>query len=45
MKIRKRPNQMTAKAVDNMNFIPTIKYGVAPNTVEEKSLSSEAYKE
>ena len=28
-----------------MNSIPTIKYGVAHYTVEEKLLSSEAYKE
>ena len=45
MKIRKRPNEIIAKAVDNMNSIPTIKYAIEPNTVEEKSLSSEAYKE
>ena len=45
MKIKKRPNEIIAKAVDNMNSIPTIKYGIEPNTVEEKSLSSEAYKE
>ena len=44
-KTRKRPNEIISKAADNMNSIPTIKYGVAPNTVEEKSLSSEAYKE
>ena len=45
MKIRKSPNETTSKAVDDMNSLPTIKYGIAPDTVEEKSLSSEAYKE
>ena len=28
-----------------MNSLPTVKYGVEPNEVEEKSLESEAYRE
>ena len=43
-RISTRPNEIISKAVDNMNSIPTIKYDVAPDTVEEKLLSSEAYK-
>ena len=43
-RISTRPNEIISKAVDNMNSIPTIKYGVAPDTAEEKLLSSEAYK-
>ena len=28
-----------------MNSLPTLKYGIAPNEVEKKSLSSKAYRE
>ena len=39
------PNSITDKTVDNMNLLPTLKYGIAPNEIEKKSLSSKAYKE
>ena len=43
--IKKRPNIIIRKATDNRNALPTPKYGVSPNMVEKKSLSSDRYKE
>ena len=45
MKLIKRPNKVIEKATDDMNSIPMAKYGISPNIVEKKSLSSEAYRE
>ena len=41
----KSPNILIQKAVENMNSLPTVKYSVEPNKVEENSLESEAYRE
>ena len=41
----KSPNALIQKAVENMNSLPTVKYGVEPEKVEEKYLASEAYRE
>ena len=43
--LKKRLNEIIAKATDNMNSIPTPKYGVPPENVEKRSLSSDRYKE
>ena len=32
-------------AVQNMTFLPTVKYGVEPDKLEERSLESEAFRE
>ena len=41
----KSPNALIQKAAENMNSLPTVKYEVEPDKVEEKSLASEAYGE
>ena len=41
----KSPNVLIQKAVENMNSLPTVKYGVEPDKVEKKSLESEAYRD
>ena len=41
----KSPNVLIQKAVENMNSLPTVKYGVEPNKVEKRSLESEAYRD
>ena len=41
----KSPNVLIQKAVENMNSVPTVKYGVEPDKVEKKSLESEAYRD
>ena len=41
----KSPNVLIQKAVENMNSLPTVKYEVEPDKVEEKSLASEVYGE
>ena len=41
----KLPNTLIQKAVGNMNFIPSAKYGVEPDKIEKESLESEAYRE
>ena len=35
IKAKKRPNEVISKATDNMNSIPTSKYGLPPNIVEK----------
>ena len=45
IKVKKLPNKIISKATDNMNSIPTPKYGLSPNIVEKISLSSERYRE
>ena len=40
----KSPNILIQKAVENMNYLATVKYGVEPDKVEKKSLESEAYR-
>ena len=40
----KSPNVLIQKAVENMNSLATVKYGVEPDKVEKKSLESEAYR-
>ena len=40
---RLSPNILIQKAIENMNSLPTVKYGVEPDKVEKKSLESEAY--
>ena len=35
IKTKKRPNEVISKATDNMNSIPTSKYGLPPNIVEK----------
>ena len=41
----KLSNVLIQKAVENKNSLPTVKYGVEPDKVEEKSLESETYRE
>ena len=41
----KSPNMLIQKTVENMNFLPTVKYGVKPAKVEKKYLESEAYRD
>ena len=45
MKVKCSPKNIIEKAVDNMNSLPSAKYGIAPNDIEKKSLSSETYRE
>ena len=40
---RLSPNILIQKAIETMNSLPTVKYGVEPDKVEKKSLESEAY--
>ena len=45
MKVKRSPNDVIEKAVDNMNSLLSAKYGIAPNEIEKKSLSSENFRE
>ena len=45
MKVKRSPNDIIKKAVDNMNLLPSPKYGIASSEVEKKSLLSEVYRE
>ena len=45
MKVKCSPKNIIEKAVNNMNSLPSAKYGIAPNDIEKKSLSSETYRE
>ena len=45
MKVKRSPNSIIEKAVDNINLLPSAKYRIAPNEIEKKSLSSETYRE
>ena len=45
MKVKCSPKNIIEKAVDNMNSLPSAKYGIASNDIEKKSLSSETYRE
>ena len=45
MKVKCSPKNIIEKAVDNMNSLPSAKYGIAPNDIEKRSLSSETYRE
>ena len=45
IEIKKGPNEIIAKATDNMNSMPTSKYGIPFEIVEKKSLTSEHYRE
>ena len=38
MKVKRSPNDIIEKAVDNMNSLPTAKYGIAPNEIEKNLL-------
>ena len=37
----KSPNLIIQKAVENMNSLPTAKYGVKPDKIEKRSLESD----
>ena len=39
-----KPNEASKKATNNMNMLPTRKYGVPPEEVEKESLESKEYK-
>ena len=39
------PNILIQKAVENMNSLPTAKYGLEPDKIEKKSLGSEDFRE
>ena len=41
----KSPNAIIEKAVENMNSLPTVKYGVEPDKIEKRSLESEWFRE
>ena len=41
----KSPNLIIQKAVENMNSLPTAKYGVEPDKIGQKSLESDWYRE
>ena len=41
----KSPNVIIEKAVENMNCLRTIKYGLEPDKIEERSLESEWFRE
>ena len=41
----KSPDVLIQEAVENINFLPTVKYGVEPDKVEQLSSASEAYRE
>ena len=43
--LKKRPKEIIAKALDDMNSISTPTYGVPSEIVEKRSLSSDRYKE
>ena len=41
----KSPKKLIQKAVENMNFLPTAKYGAEPDKIEKRSLESEWFRE
>ena len=41
----KSPNILIQKAVENMNSLPTAKYGVEPDNIEKRSLESEWFRQ
>ena len=41
----KPPNILIQKAVENMNSLPTAKYGVEPDKIEKRSLESDWFRE
>ena len=41
----KSPNILIQKAVENMNSLPTAKYGVEPDKIEKRSLESDWFRE
>ena len=41
----KSPNVVIQKAVENMNSLPSAKYGVEPDKIEKRSLESEEFRE
>ena len=41
----KSPNILIQKAVENMNSLPTAKYGVKPDKIEKRSLESDWFRE
>ena len=41
----KSPNMLIQKAVENMNSLPTAKYGVEPDKIEKRSLESDWFRE
>ena len=41
----KSPNILIQKAVENMNSLPTAKYGVEPDKIEKRSLESDCFRE
>ena len=41
----KSPNVLIQKAVENVNSLPTAKYGVEPDKIEKKSLESDEFRE
>ena len=41
----KSPNILIQKALENMNFLPTAKYGVEPDKIEKRSLESDWFRE
>ena len=45
MTVKRPPNDIIKKAVDDMNSLPSPKYGITPNEIEKKSLLSELYRE
>ena len=45
MKVKRSPNNIIEKAVDNMNWLPSAKYRIAPNEMEKNPLSSETFRE
>ena len=38
MKVKRSPNIIIEKAIDNMNSVPSARYGIAPNEIEKISL-------
>ena len=41
----KSPNILIQKAVENMNYLPTDKYGAEPDKIEKRSLESDWFRE
>ena len=44
-KIKINPNKLIQRATNNLNKTPTKKYGIEPETVEEKSLTDDRFRE
>ena len=44
-KIKINPNNLIQRATNNLNKTPTEKYGIEPETVEEKSLTDDRFRE